>query len=74
MLFMLEMYGAPANILLVVFPSSLGTLAALLMPGFLVWGAARACGACKEPSQRRAMVLVGAVIAVVLMVIGMSSQ
>jgi hypothetical protein len=43
-------------------------------PGFLLWGLARSFGAYKEPSQRRAMVLVGAVIAVVLVVIGMSSQ
>jgi hypothetical protein len=73
-LFMLETSRGSASLLLDVLPRSLGMLTGCLIPGFLLWGLARAFGAYKEPSQRRAMVLVGAVIAVVLMVIGMSSQ
>ena len=65
--------GSESSILLGALPSSLGMLIGCLMPGFLLWGLVRAFGAYKEPSQRRAMVLVGAVVAFILMVIGMSS-
>jgi len=73
-LFVVEINRGSASILLDALPRSLGMLSGCLIPGFLLWGLARAFGAYKEPSQRRAMVLVGAVIVVVLMVIGMSSQ
>ena len=72
-LFVLEINRGSASILLDALPRSLGMLACCLIPGFLLWGLARAFGAYKEPSQRRAMVLVGAVVAIILMVIGMSS-
>ncbi|MBX9657346.1 MAG: hypothetical protein K2X00_02175 [Nitrospiraceae bacterium] len=73
-LFALEINRGSASIVLDALPHSLGMLTGCLMPGFLLWGLARAFGAYKEPSQRRAMVLVGAVITVVLMVVGMSSH
>lgn len=73
-LFMLETSRGSASLLLDALPRSLGMLTGCLIPGFLLWGLARVFGAYKEPSQRRAMVLIGAVIALVLMVIGMSSQ
>ena len=73
-LFMLEISRGSASILLDAFPRTLGMLTGALIPGFLLWGLARAFGAYKEPSQRRAMVLVGAVIAMILMAISMSSQ
>jgi hypothetical protein len=73
-LFMLESNRGSVSILLDALPSSLGMLTVCLIPGFLLWGLGRAFGGYKEPSQRRVMVLVGAVIVVVLMVTGMSSQ
>ena len=63
--------GSESSILLGALPSSLGRLIGSLMPGFLLWGLARAFGAYKEPNQRRAMVLAGAVVTVALMLFGM---
>lgn len=72
-LFVKEMSRADPSfyvtVMLGVLPMSLGMLVALMLPGLVLWSIARVFGFYRDPGQRRAMIVAGAVIGLMLMTV-----